>query len=156
VSTDTPDQIERQIDIDANADRVWALVSEPGWFINQGGVTEHRIQPVGDGVHVVHEPAYGEFTVRTISLDEPRYAAFRWEAGRSDANESAGSTLIEFWIDDRPGVTGITLRVRESGFASLTSDDEQRRVTIAENTSGWESELAAARSYVEAQVVAAT
>jgi len=156
MSTDSTDQVERQIDIDTNAGRVWALVSEPGWFINQGGVSEHRIEPVGDGVHVVHEPAFGAFTVRTITLDEPRYAAFRWEAGRSDAQESAGSTLIEFWIEDRPEATGVTLRVRESGFASLTSDAEQRRATLDENTSGWVSELAAARSYVEAQVVAAT
>jgi len=104
----------------------------------------------------VHEPAFGTFTVHTITLDEPRYAAFRWEAGRSDTQESAGSTLIELWIDDRPEATGVTLRVRESGFASLTSDAEQRRATLDENTSGWVSELEAARAYVEAQVVAAT
>ena len=39
---------ERQIDIDATAERVWALVSTPGWWINDGTIVEHLIERRGD------------------------------------------------------------------------------------------------------------
>ena len=62
--TDTTDRIERQIDIDAPAERVWRLVSEPGWWINNGTIVEHKIERVGD-LDIVHDPDHGEFPIRT-------------------------------------------------------------------------------------------
>ena len=34
--TDTKDRIERKIEIDAPAEWVWLLVSQPGWWIDDG------------------------------------------------------------------------------------------------------------------------
>lgn len=144
--TVTADRIERQIEIDAPAERVWALVSQPGWWINDGEIVDHKIERVGD-VDVVHDPTHGEFKLRTEKLDPPRYAAFRWIAREPDQAGNEASTLTEFWIDDRG--SGVTLRVAESGFASLDGSDEERRKHLDENTEGWELELAAARSFVE-------
>lgn len=138
------DRIERQVDIEATADRVWGLVSRPGWFINDGHVIDHRIEEIGDGLHVVHDPTHGEFRVRTEKLEPPHHAVFRW-IGRETEEEQA--TQVEFWIKEREG--GVTLTVVESGFARLGLAEMERRRHVAERTEGWEIELAAAKSFVE-------
>lgn len=149
IEYDEIDSIERSIDIDASAERVWSLISVPGWFINNGTVIEHEIRNE-EGYVVVVDPTHGEFALRTITLDAPSYAAFRWFNRESDAaspsDPKAATTLVEFWITEREG--GVTLRVLESGFASLPIDAEKRRIAIAENTEGWEIELAAAQAFV--------
>jgi uncharacterized protein YndB with AHSA1/START domain len=141
--TDTQDRIERTIEIDAPAERVWQLVSQPGWWINDGSIVDHKVERVGD-LDIVHDLVHGEFKIRTERLDAPRYAAFRWIAQEPDQSGNVASTLTEFWIDDRDGA-GVTLRVAESGFASLDVSAEQRRKHLDENTEGWELELGAAR-----------
>ena len=146
---DTKDRIERTIEIDAPAERVWMLVSQPGWWINDGAIVDHEIERVGD-LDIVHDPKHGAFPIRTERLDPPRYAAFRWMADQEDRSGEGPSTLTEFWIDDREGSSGVTLRVAESGFASLGKSEEERRKHVDENTEGWETELAAARKFVEA------
>jgi uncharacterized protein YndB with AHSA1/START domain len=148
IERDEIDSIERSIDIDASAERVWQLISVPGWYINNGTVIDHELRQE-EGYVVVIDPVHGEFPMRTVRLDPPRYAAFRWftipgaDASRDD---STASTLVEFWITERDG--GVTLRVLESGFASLAITAEKRRIAVDENTEGWEIELAAARSYL--------
>lgn len=144
--SETQDLIEQQIDIDAAADRVWELISRPGWWINHGTVVDHELERRGD-LDVVHHPEFGEFPIRTVRLDPPRHAAFRWEpAGGKERREGEQATLTEFWIEDREG--GVVLRVRESGFASLDVSEEERRTMLADNVSGWGTELEAARTYV--------
>ncbi len=142
------DRIERSIPIAADADRVWQLVSEPGWWINDGRITEHRIEHDGD-VTTVHDPVHGAFPIRTVQLDPPRYAAFRWLAagGRGRAVDDQ-STLIEFWVE-KQHEGGVLLRVVESGLDALGATEEQRRRDLEEHTEGWERELAAARIFLD-------
>ncbi len=71
---DALDRIERTVEIDAPASRVWKLISEPGWYINDERIVEHRIERRGE-LDVVHDPVHGEFAFATVHLDEPRYAA---------------------------------------------------------------------------------
>lgn len=142
------DRIERSIHITADANRVWQLVSEPGWWINDGRITEHRIEPDGD-VATVHDPVHGAFPIRTVQLDPPRYAAFRWlvadGAGRAVEDQS---TLIEFWVEEQRG-GGVLLRVVESGLDALDATEDQRRRELEDHTKGWELELAAARTFLD-------
>lgn len=139
------DRIERQIDIDAPADRVWSLISEPGWYINDSEITPHRIERSGD-VDIVHDPVHGAFALRTVTLDPPKYAAFRWIA---DVDDTAGaSTLVEFWIDEMSSGS-VVLRVAESGFASLPVDATERRKKFDDNTEGWTQELGIAKRHLE-------
>ena len=140
------DRIERQVDIAASARRVWDLVSRPGWFINDGAVIDHGIERDGD-LAVVRDPVHGPFRIRTEKLDPPGYAAFRWLSDEGD-----GSTLVEFWIEERDG-GGVTLRVAESGFSSLGGSEAERRRRVEDNTQGWEIELGAARSYLDPSTV---
>lgn len=153
------DQIERQIDIAASAERVWELIRRPGWWINKGTIVDVPFDADSD-VNVIRHPKHGDFRIKTIALDEPRHAAFRWlagaDGGESDAapggtrageqSPDGGSTLVEFWIEDT--ASGVSLRVVESGFASLSVSSEERRKRIEGNTEGWTIELAAARDWV--------
>ncbi|GGC56220.1 SRPBCC domain-containing protein [Hoyosella rhizosphaerae] len=137
------DRIERHITINASAERVWDLISIPGWFINDGTIIDHTIETRGE-VHIVHDPVHGKFKLTTVELDKPRYAAFRWH---TDTTRLDDSTLVEFWIEESPQ-GGVTLRVIESGFASLRMSEEQRQLRIKSNKDGWEEELIAARIYL--------
>ncbi len=137
------DRIEREIAIEATAERVWQLVSEPGWYINDSVITEHRIDRDGD-LSTVHDPVHGAFVFRTVKLDEPRYAAFRWLADASDPDSE--STLVEFWIADSG--SGVILKVVESGFASLSGSEAERRARFDGNAEGWKLELELARTHL--------
>ena len=148
MSTPVPDSIERSIDITADAERVFALVSRPGWWINEGTVVENIVETVGDVSTVTHAK-YGEFRIRTVESRPPRYVSFRWLGG-DQANEEldAPGTLVEFWVEEKQA-GGVTLRVLESGFSTLPVTEEQRRKNVEDNTKGWEEELAAARAFFE-------
>lgn len=150
---DQLDRIEREISIEASQERVWELVTEPGWWINDGAVTAHRVESIGDDSVLVHDPKHGAFAVQLVTEQPQKYVAFRWYSGPS-ADRRKGqldpqfSTLIEFFIvTEAEGVT--TLRVVESGFAGLDEDQRRRRMMFEENRIGWELELAAARNHLE-------
>lgn len=140
----THDIIEDTINIDASADRVWELVSEAGWWINNGTYREHVIDE-RDGVIFVTDPEHGTFPIIVEKLEPPRYAAYRWLMSEDDP--TGPGALTELWIDDRDG--GVTLRVRESGFASLGLGTAELRRQIDNNTSGWRTELGVAKTWSE-------
>lgn len=141
------DRIEREIRIDAPLERVWDLVSAPGWWINDGSEVAQDVERVAPDRVLVHDPAYGDFAVATVALERPRYAAFRGYLG-ADAQKRTGdlgpgaSTLVEFFLQDAGGE--VILRVVESGFATLAEDARALRAMIESNSAGWEEELALA------------
>ncbi|NVM99479.1 ATPase [Arthrobacter sp. SDTb3-6] len=136
------DRIEREISIAASAEKVWELIRRPGWWINDGEVVDHAFDPDSD-VNVIIHPVHGTFRIRTVALEAPRYAAFRW-LGDDDA---APTTLVEFWIDGDD--SGVTLRVAESGFDSLGVSEEERRRKFEGNAEGWQIELDAALKWAQ-------
>ncbi|QVQ54893.1 SRPBCC domain-containing protein [Spiractinospora alimapuensis] len=142
------DRIERQVDIAAPAQRVWELISRPGWFINDGTIVDHETEDLGDGLHRVHVRPFGDFQVRTLTLDPPRYAAFRWLSGKGENAGEDGSTLVEFRIEEHAD-SGVSLHVTESGFSTLSVSESERRRKVEENTAGWEEELGLARVLLE-------
>ena len=143
---DPLDRIDKSIDIDASAEKVWDLVSRPGWWINDGSVdADPELRQEGD-VTVLTHPQHGEFRLLTVAAERPSYVAFRWLHPAID-DRPERSTLVEFRIASR-GI-GVTLSVAESGFAGLSPD---RAVWLADrsgNVEGWDTELAAARAFVE-------
>lgn len=143
---DPLDRIDKSIDIDASAEKVWDLVSRAGWWINDGTVVaEPELRQEGEVTVVTHQE-YGEFRLLTVETDRPRYVAFRWLHAATD-DRPERSTLVEFRIVSRGD--GVTLSVAESGFSGLSPD---RAVWLADrsgNVEGWDTELAAARAFVE-------
>jgi uncharacterized protein YndB with AHSA1/START domain len=143
--TDHPQRIERSIEIHADLDKVWELVSQPAWWINDGTVVDHRIERDGD-LSIVHDDVHGIFHLRTVHLDRPRYAAFRW-LSRDGGGDLEEATLVEFWITAGPEGR-VTVRVVESDFDRVPGSDAERRRQIEDNTEGWTVELDAARAFL--------
>ena len=55
-----PDEIVHSVLIDASAETVFAVIREPGWFINDGEYREHEITTSGPVTRVV-DPVHGSF-----------------------------------------------------------------------------------------------
>jgi uncharacterized protein YndB with AHSA1/START domain len=146
------DQIEQEITINASLDRVWDLVTQPGWW-----VPSDNEQPVDrtPGSQTIRESAkYGRFPVETVQLDPQSYAAFRWASEFPGQELAEGkTTLIEFFL--APLAEAVKVTVRESGFAALEAPAEARQTAFEANTGGWRLELGELKSRAEATADAA-
>lgn len=162
-----PDSIEREILIAAPVDVVWPLVSEPGWWINEGEIREHAIEAAGDRVWKVTDVKHGEWLIEVVECTEQQSVSYRWLVGGSDDADSSDRstdtntdsstdrdpdtadrlrTLVQFTLES---VTdGTVVRVVESGFANGTVD-QKRRNMYDDNTEGWTAELSAAKTHLE-------
>ena len=148
MSEQPEDRVEKDIHVAAHPEEVWELVSQPGWWINEGEVDDApRLRVDGDLATLTH-PVWGDFAVRTVESVRPEKVVFRWvPAPGGDLDEHA-STEVTLTLQAEPG--GTRLRVVESGFASLSDDPEQWRALLDDNAEGWGNELRAARDFVTA------
>ncbi|AXK46383.1 SRPBCC domain-containing protein [Brachybacterium saurashtrense] len=145
---DVPDEIVRSIHVHASAETVFEVISEPGWFINDGEYRAHEIRRDGATATVI-DPVLGEFQVGVVELDPRRRAVFRWLAGASGSLEEHPATTVEFGIE--PDDDGVRLTVRETGFAGISADAAERRARFESNDSGWLEELGVAKTQAERQ-----
>ena len=140
------DRIERAIQIDAPIERVFRLVSEPGWFIGDGEPGKPTTTREGD-VFVVDFPPYGRFPILPVKSDAPHYVSFRGGDDPAQPLVEGTSTLVEFFLSERDG--GTLLRVVETGFAALYPNAERRAAVYEGNIEGWEMQLAFAKRDAE-------
>ena len=145
-----PDEIVRSILIKASAETVFAVIGEPGWFLNDGEYREHRISEHGP-VTQVTDPVHGTFQLAVEAHEPPNRVAFRWLGGGLGEISDAPNNTVEFVID--PAGTAkrnlVRLTVRERGFAKLGLDEAVRRRNYEENLRGWEEQLEVARTLAE-------
>jgi uncharacterized protein YndB with AHSA1/START domain len=156
------DAIERDIFIAAPIEKVWELVSVPGWWINDGTIDLDSVKRLDDGRAVVHMPGGGEslieFPVERLQAEAPRTVTFRWQVSGAEVQRDEAPddqllhTSVTFTLTPEPG--GTRVAVTESGFATATMDEKARRRAYTDNSEGWETELAAARAYCEARPAA--
>jgi uncharacterized protein YndB with AHSA1/START domain len=140
------DTIERSIAIAASVERVWDLVTEPGWWVPSDLPTEGR---GAVGTVVVRESEqWGRFPVEVVELRPMTYAAFRWASTFPGEDLKPGNaTLIEFTVT--PTGDGVTVSVVESGFARLEASDEVKAKGLESNTDGWRQQLDSLRTRAE-------
>jgi uncharacterized protein YndB with AHSA1/START domain len=140
------DRIEQQIVIYAPLDRVWDLVSVPGWWVPTEVETEPDRTP---GSRTVRESArWGRFPIEVVEMRPQNYAAFRWASQAPGADLAPrNTTLVEFFVADAE--EGITVTVVESGFAALDVPEEVRQSQLKDNTGGWSEELGRLRTRAE-------
>ena len=140
------DRIEQEITINAPLDRVWQLVSEPGWWVPSTVTAPAGHTP---GHQVVRESAkWGRFPIEVVKVDPKSYAAFRWGSQAPGAELTPGhTTLVEFHV--APAAGAVRVRVVESGLAALDVPESVREQAWKDNTGGWESELAGLRERAE-------
>ncbi|HEV3359773.1 MAG TPA: SRPBCC domain-containing protein [Pseudonocardiaceae bacterium] len=133
------DKIEREIHINAGIDRVWELVSLPGWWVGEGVDDGATFADEGE-YHVVTHPKHGRVPIRVETVQPRNYLAYRWASAFIGEEPTEGrGTLVEFWLSERDG--GTQVRVVESGFAALAATDEVRQQQFEGNTEGWRFEL---------------
>src|SRR5688572_4070078 len=111
-----PDQIEREVVIDAPVDRVWALITEAEhvgtWFSEADA--EIDLRP-GGGMRLTWEE-HGTVEARVERVEPERLFAFRWPLFGETLAEG-NSTLVEFSLAPEGDTTRV--KVVESGFAQL-------------------------------------
>ena len=143
-----PDQIERDITIDAPVERVWELITEPEhigrWFGDAGAQIDLR--PGGE--MVIRWAEHGTTHGRVVAVEPHTRFSYRWapfKVPSGDEPVDGNSTLVEFLL--APEGDGTRLRVVESGFASLATSEDQRTKNHASNTGGWQAELGELAEY---------
>jgi uncharacterized protein YndB with AHSA1/START domain len=133
-----PDQIEREVVIEAPVERVWALITEPehvgAWFADAGA--EIDLRP--GGAMTMRWEHYGTVLGRVERVEPQRVFAYRWSTTEDEPAEGH-STLVEFSLS--ADGDGTRVRVVETGFASLDAPEADRRKKLEENTEGWRMEL---------------
>ncbi len=141
------DTIERSIAITAPLERVWDLVTEPGWWVPTDEPVQVDRTP---GAVVVRESEkWGRFPVEVVDLQPMSYAAFRWSSTFPGSDLTpARTTLIEFTLT--PTDDGVAVAVVESGFAKLDAPDELKTQSLGSNSDGWIQELDSLRTRAEA------
>jgi uncharacterized protein YndB with AHSA1/START domain len=140
------DRIEQTITIDASLDRVWELVSEPGWWVPAKLVESVDHTP---GHMVVRESEkWGRFPVQVVRVEPKTYAAFRWASQEPGTELADGhTTLVEFRVE--PGPDSVQVTVVESGFTALDLPAETREQAWKDNTGGWSLELGSLKERAE-------
>ena len=135
------DRIERETLIAASVERVWSLVTEPGFWVADEATLTGATAREGEST-VAKNAEYGEFPVRVEKVQPKNYVAYRWvSAFPGQELREDNSTLVEFTLTPEGAQT--RLRVVESGFASLSGPQEVRDRAVKDNTSGWPQVLAA-------------
>lgn len=133
------DRIEQEITINASLDRVWELVSRPGWWVPSEVEQPYELAP-GSKTERISEK-WGRFVIEVVRIEPRTYAAFRWASTFPGADvEPDNSTLVEFAV--APVGDAVCVTVTESGFASLNTTEATRKSGFEDNTKGWSLELA--------------
>ncbi|MFD8979686.1 SRPBCC domain-containing protein [Streptomyces sp. NPDC059564] len=141
------DRIERETLIEAPLERVWSLVTEPGFWVAEPERVAGTVAQEGESV-VAKNAEYGDFPVRVEKVEPPTYVAYRW-ASAYPGQELSGdnTTLVEFTLTQEGDKT--RLRVVESGFAGIAGSEELRGKALEDNTGGWPQVLDAFKKRVE-------
>ncbi|MDI2132069.1 SRPBCC domain-containing protein [Yinghuangia seranimata] len=141
------DRIERETLIEASLDRVWTLVTQPGFWVAEPD--EGAAAREGETTVATHAE-YGSFPVRVEKIEPKTYVAYRWASafsGQELADDN--TTLVEFTLVPEGGKT--RLRVVESGFAALAASEEVRAQALKDNSGGWPQVLDALTARAEQQ-----
>jgi uncharacterized protein YndB with AHSA1/START domain len=139
------DRIEHRITIRSTQDKVWQLVTRPGWWL-PGSKTEPARGP--GRVSVEYSGDVRPYAIDIVRVEPQGYASFRWASAFGGAAPAPGNaTLVEFYLRPVGDETGVT--VVESGFTSLDLPDALREDAWKGNTGGWQYELSALRARAE-------
>lgn len=128
--------------LNTTVDRVWQLIGEPGWFINEGRLSPHTVE-WDDGHVTVTDPDHGSFIFEVVSWEAPTHVALRGV----DADRHGSPRVVEFWVD--PASAGTTVRLVESGFATMNVPDDGKIAQHEQNTRTWRLQLDLARELLE-------
>jgi uncharacterized protein YndB with AHSA1/START domain len=144
-----PEQIEREVLVEAPVETVWAVITEPEhvgrWF---GDSAEIDLRPGGRAE--VTWKKHGTTYARVEKVEAPHFFSFRWARPLGAEPGAGNTTLVEFSLVEEGA--GTRLRVVESGFPALEGTEEEKAAYAEGNTEGWASELAELQEYAASLV----
>lgn len=141
------DTVEADVSIAAGIEDVWCLVSEPGWWINDGPLGDHDVDRDEDGIFHVNDPEAGTWLVEKADEDPMDVTSYRWYPLAGDELPEERSTLVEFSLSE--GANGVDLHVEESGLSRVSNDENVARQAWDDAQGLWDRELAAAKDHLE-------
>jgi uncharacterized protein YndB with AHSA1/START domain len=149
----TPNAIEKEILINAPAETVYRVITEPAqisqWFAD---AAELDLVPGGAGSLTFADRATSQrMTVKLAvqAAEPPHRFAFRWDYPDGEQPTEGNSLLVEFTLTAEGD--GTRLRVTESGFAALRRPDQDKADYYQAHDKGWEVHLASLQGYVAGQ-----
>ena len=138
------DEIDLEVLVRAAVDDAWSLVGEPGWFVNEGQLVDHRVDWSADmGSATVTDPDHGTFTFAVDAWDPPRHAAYRAPVPQQGDDERR----VKFWL--KPEGDRVRIRVIESGFSAMHVPDEEKAAQYEQNHKTWTQQLRLAKEHLE-------
>jgi uncharacterized protein YndB with AHSA1/START domain len=148
-----PDAIEKDILIDAPAETVYRVITEPAqisqWFSDAADLDP---RPGGEGTLTFEDRATSQrmsVRLRVEAAEPPHRFAFRWDYPDGEQPHEGNAPLVEFTLTAEG--TGTRLRVTESGFAVLQRPEQDKATYIDMHDKGWDVHLGSLRDYVARQ-----
>jgi uncharacterized protein YndB with AHSA1/START domain len=145
-----PDRIERDILIEAPAEVVWRVVTDPGqlqrWYCD---AAEIDLRPGGEGVLTFTNRATNRAAtvpISVVSVEPPRTFSYRWSHSAGEEARPDNSTLVEFSLT--PEGQGTRLRVVESGLDLVNWPAHHKATYADDHIKGWEIHLGNLREFV--------
>jgi len=139
-----PDQVEREILIEAPVDVVWRIVTEPDlivqWFSDEA---ELDLRPGGEG-HLGFNGS-DQYAIQVEAVEPLRRFAFRWANADDSRPGGRSSMLVEFTLHREADKT--RLRVVESGFDKVDWSGDERAMYFEEHGNGWTYHLGRLRDF---------
>ena len=144
---DDRDRVETDVVVNCDIEAAWALVSEPGWWVNEGPLGDHEVSLGDDGLSRVNDPDAGGWQVAKAEEHPMDGVAFRRCPPPDDRLPAEHATRVEVSLSEERG--GVGIHVEESGLASV-SDDEAVAAQAYDDAIGmWDQVLVAAKNYLE-------
>lgn len=142
------DRVEVDREIAASVEDVWAVVSEPGWWVNDGPVDDHEVTLDDEGIYHVTDPEAGEWLVEKADEDPMDVVAFRWYPIASDELPDEYATRVEISLSEEGD--SVNVHIEESGLSSVSDDEDEARQMWDDEAGMWAEALDAIKAHLEA------
>lgn len=142
------DRVEVDREIAASVEDVWAAISEPGWWVNDGPVDDHEVTLDDEGIYHVTDPEAGEWLVEKADEDPMDVVAFRWYPIASDELPDEYATRVEISLSEEGD--SVSVHIEESGLSSVSDDEDEARQMWDDEAGMWAEALDAIKAHLEA------